>query len=185
MTERPAITFPDGFLWGSATAAYQIEGGAREGGRGPSVWDTFSHTEGKVANGHTGDVACDHFHRMPTDVAMMHDLGHQTYRFSIAWGRVMPDGKKLNPEGVSFYSQLVDELLTRGIVPCPTLFHWDLPQALEDIGGFRNRDTVAWFGDYAAAMADALGECTPGGGTTGSAPASLARTQASKSDGRT
>jgi beta-glucosidase len=159
MHERPAITFPDGFLWGSATAAYQIEGGAFEGGRGPSVWDTFSHTEGKVANGHTGDVACDHYHRMPSDVAMMHDLGHQTYRFSIAWGRVMPEGRgKLNAEGVSFYSRLVDELLGRGIVPCPTLFHWDLPQALEDIGGFRSRDMVGWFGDYAAAMAHELGD---------------------------
>lgn len=158
MSERPAITFPDGFLWGSATAAYQIEGGAFEGGRGLSVWDTFSHTEGKTAGGDNGDVACDHFHRMPSDVELMSQLGHQTYRFSIAWGRVMPDGKRINPDGVSFYSRLVDELLARDIIPCPTLFHWDLPQALEDIGGFRNRDTVAWFGDYAAEMVQALGD---------------------------
>ncbi len=159
MTDRPALQFPDGFLWGSATAAYQIEGGAFDGGRGPSVWDTFSHTEGKVANGHNGDVACDHFHRMPTDVAMIKELGHQTYRFSISWSRVMPEGRgKLNREGLAFYQQLVEELLRHDIVPCVTLFHWDLPQGLEDIGGFRNRDTVGWFGDYAAGMAKELGD---------------------------
>ncbi|HUF97798.1 MAG TPA: GH1 family beta-glucosidase [Ilumatobacter sp.] len=159
MTDRPAIQFPDGFIWGSATASYQIEGGAFSGGRGPSVWDTFSHTEGKVANGHNGDVACDHFNRMRSDVAMMKELGHQTYRFSISWSRVQPEGRgKVNREGIAFYQQLVDELLTNDIVPCPTLFHWDLPQGLEDLGGFRNRDTVGWFGDYAAVMAKELGD---------------------------
>ena len=159
MSERPPITFPDGFLWGAATAAYQIEGGAREGGRGASVWDTFSHTEGKVAKGHNGDVACDHYHRVESDVALMADLGLQTYRFSIAWSRVIPEGRgKPNAEGIAFYHRLIEALLARDIVPCPTLFHWDLPQGLEDIGGFRNRDTVSWFGDYAQLMAREYGD---------------------------
>jgi beta-glucosidase len=159
VTERPAIEFPDGFLWGAATASYQIEGGAREGGRGKSVWDTFSHTEGKVANRHTGDVACDHYHRLDSDVKLMADLGLQSYRFSIAWPRVMPDGRgKVNGEGLAFYHRLVEMLLDNGIKPCATLFHWDLPQALEDIGGFRNRDTVSWFADYAALMAREFGD---------------------------
>ena len=159
MTERPAIEFPDGFLWGAATASYQIEGGAREGGRGKSVWDTFSHTEGKVANRHTGDVACDHYHRLDSDVKLMADLGLQSYRFSIAWPRVMPEGRgKVNGEGLAFYHRLVELLLDNGIKPCATLFHWDLPQALEDIGGFRNRDTVSWFADYAALMAREFGD---------------------------
>jgi beta-glucosidase len=155
----PVMSFPDGFLWGAATASYQIEGAADEGGRGPSVWDTFSHTPGKVANGHTGDVACDHYHRMDQDVAMMAELGLQGYRFSIAWPRVMPDGRgTVNHEGVAFYDRLVDRLLERGITPCPTLFHWDLPQALEDLGGFRNRDTTAWFSEYASLMVRTLGD---------------------------
>lgn len=159
MTEHAAITFPDGFLWGAATAAYQIEGAAHDGGRGLSVWDTFSHTEGKVANRHTGDIACDHYHRVEQDVAMMAQLGLQSYRFSIAWSRVMPDGRgHVNAEGLAFYQRLVDLLLGHGITPCPTLFHWDLPQGLEEIGGFRNRDTVSWFGDYAALMVRELGD---------------------------
>jgi beta-glucosidase len=150
--------FPDGFLWGAATAAYQIEGAVRNEGRGPSVWDTFSHTEGKVAHGHNGDVACDHYHLMEHDVAMMADLGLQAYRFSIAWSRVMPEGRgAVNADGIAFYRRLVAALLDHGITPCPTLFHWDLPQGLEDIGGFRNRDTVAWFADYAALMVRELG----------------------------
>ena len=159
MTERPAIEFPDGFLWGAATASYQIEGAAREDGRGKSVWDTFSHTEGKVAKRHTGDVACDHYHRVESDVKLMADLGLQSYRFSIAWPRVMPEGRgKVNGEGLAFYHRLVELLLDNGIKPCATLFHWDLPQGLEDIGGFRNRDTVSWFADYAALMARELGD---------------------------
>ncbi|MET0325492.1 MAG: GH1 family beta-glucosidase [Ilumatobacteraceae bacterium] len=159
MTSRTAITFPDGFVWGAATASYQIEGAVGDGGRGRSVWDTFSHTEGKVANNHTGDIACDHYHLVEQDVAMMADLGLQAYRFSISWSRVMPDGRgTVNAEGMAFYHRLVDLLLEHGITPCPTLFHWDLPQDLEDIGGFRNRDTVSWFGDYAALMAGELGD---------------------------
>jgi beta-glucosidase len=159
MTQRPAVEFPAGFLWGAATASYQIEGAAHDGGRGDSVWDMFSHTEGKVANRHNGDVACDHYNRVEQDVAMMVELGLKTYRFSIAWPRVIPDGRgKVNAEGLAFYHRLVELLLDNGIEPCPTLFHWDLPQGLEDIGGFRNRDTVSWFGDYAALMAQELGD---------------------------
>ena len=162
MTDQATSQFPDGFLWGAATASYQIEGAAHAGGRGQSVWDTFSHTEGKVANGHTGDIACDHYHRMTDDVAMMADLGLQSYRFSISWSRVMPDGRgDVNAEGLAFYQRLVDQLLEHGITPCPTLFHWDLPQALEEMGGFRNRDTVSWFGDYAALMVRELGDRVP------------------------
>lgn len=151
------VRFPEGFLWGAATAAYQIEGAVTTDGRGQSVWDTFSHTEGKVANGETGDVACGHYQRMPSDVALMAELGLQTYRFSISWPRVMPDGRgDVNQPGIDFYRRLVDELLAHDIVPNATLFHWDLPQTLEDIGGFRSRDTVSWFADYAATMVDAL-----------------------------
>lgn len=159
MPEQPAIRFPDGFVWGAATAAYQIEGAVDKGGRGRSVWDDFSHTEGKVTNGDTGDVACDHYHRVADDVALMADLGLQSYRFSIAWSRVMPEGRgKVSEDGISWYSRLVDLLLERDITPCPTLFHWDLPSGMEEIGGFRNRDTANWFSDYAALMADRLGD---------------------------
>jgi beta-glucosidase len=159
MSEQSDVYFPDDFLWGAATAAYQIEGAVREGGRGRSVWDDFSHTEGKVAHGHTGDVACDHYHRVDADVAMMAELGLQAYRFSIAWSRILPEGRgKPNADGIAWYSRLVDRLLDNDIVPCPTLFHWDLPSALEEIGGFRNRDTASWFSDYAALMADELGD---------------------------
>ena len=160
MTERPAIEFPDGFLWGAATASYQIEGAAREGGRGQSVWDTFSHTEGKVANRHTGDVACDHYHRVESDVAMMADLGLQSYRFSIAWPRVharrsRPGQRRRARPSTTGWSSCCS---TTASSRAPTLFHWDLPQGLEDIGGFRNRDTVSWFADYAALMAREFGD---------------------------
>jgi beta-glucosidase len=159
MSERPAVTFPEGFLWGAATASYQIEGAAHEGGRGSSVWDDFSHTEGKVANGHTGDVACDHYHRVESDVKMMADLGLQAYRFSISWSRVLPNGRgKPNDEGLAFYSKLVDLLLDNGITPNATLFHWDLPSELESLGGFRNRDTASYFADYATLMVRELGD---------------------------
>lgn len=157
--ELPPVEFPEGFEWGAATAAYQIEGAAREGGRGSSVWDDFSHTEGKVARGHTGDVACDHYHRMDSDVATMAELGLRTYRFSISWSRVMPDGRgRVNRDGLDFYHRLVERLLAHEITPCPTLFHWDLPSGLESIGGFRNRDTCSWFADYAALMVQELGD---------------------------
>ncbi|WP_433324208.1 GH1 family beta-glucosidase [Spirillospora sp. CA-294931] len=153
------VTFPPGFLWGAATAAYQIEGAARDDGRGPSVWDTFSRTPGKVADGHTGDVACDHYHRFRDDVGLMAELGLGVYRFSVAWPRVQPDGSgPANPRGLDFYDRLVDALLNAGIVPYATLYHWDLPQALEDRGGWTERDTAFRFADYAAVVRERLGD---------------------------
>ncbi|GIG41508.1 GH1 family beta-glucosidase [Cellulomonas phragmiteti] len=158
-TTRPSgRQFPADFLWGSATASYQIEGAAHEDGRGPSIWDTFSHTPGKVLNGDTGDVAVDHYHRVPQDVAIMQDLGLQAYRFSIAWSRVLPTGTgEVNQAGLDFYSDLVDRLIAAGIKPVVTLYHWDLPQALEDEGGWTNRATSVAFAEYARVVARALG----------------------------
>ncbi|GAA0922396.1 GH1 family beta-glucosidase [Nonomuraea longicatena] len=150
------------FLWGTATAAYQIEGAAAEDGRGPSIWDTFSHTPGRVRDGHTGDVACDHYHRFAEDVALMAGLGVNAYRFSISWPRVLPAGSgAVNAKGLDFYERLVDTLLAAGIAPVPTLFHWDLPQELEDRGGWLNRDVSALFADYAAVVADRLADRVP------------------------
>ena len=157
-TIAPARPFPADFLFGTATAAFQIEGAAFEGGRTASIWDAFCRVPGAVINGDTGDVACDHYHRMPQDVALMRDLGLQTYRFSTSWARVRPDGGPVNPTGVDFYSRLVDELLGAGIKPWLTLYHWDLPQALEERGGWANRDTAELFRDYALSVHDALGD---------------------------
>ena len=150
--------FPAGFLWGTATASYQVEGAVAEDGRGPSVWDTFSHTPGKVANNATGDTADDHYHRFKEDVQLMKGLGVKTYRFSIAWPRVFPQGSGApNPKGLDFYSRLVDELLANGIEPFATLYHWDLPQALQDrVGGWESRDTAQAFGEYAGYVAERL-----------------------------
>nr|WP_104819117.1 GH1 family beta-glucosidase [Kitasatospora sp. MMS16-BH015] len=150
---------PAGFRWGAATAAYQIEGAATEDGRAPSIWDTFSHTPGKVAAGDTGDVACDHYHRWPEDLALMGRLGLDSYRFSIAWPRVVPqaDGR-VNPAGLDFYDRLVDGLLAAGITPFPTLYHWDLPQAQQDRGGWPERSTAERFGEYAAVVGERLGD---------------------------
>ena len=156
------MRFPDGFLWGAATASYQIEGAVAEDGRGPSVWDTFSHTPGKVARGETGDVACDHYHRLEEDVALMADLGLRSYRFSVAWPRVIPDGDgAVNPRGLDFYDRLVDALLARGIVPALTLYHWDLPQPLQDAGGWGSRATVDAFVRYAGVVAERLADRVP------------------------
>ena len=153
------MTFPDTFLWGAATSAYQIEGAVAEDGRGVSIWDTFSHTPGKVARGHTGDVACDHYHRYRDDVALMSELGLTAYRFSIAWPRLMPSGRgEVNEAGLDFYSRLVDELLDHGIAPIATLYHWDLPQRLQDAGGWTNRDTALRLADYAAVVGRRLGD---------------------------
>ncbi|SDY45484.1 broad-specificity cellobiase [Micromonospora pattaloongensis] len=153
------ITFPPGFLWGAATAAYQIEGAATEGGRTPSIWDTFSHTPGRVVAGHTGDVACDHYHRFRDDVKLMAELGLKSYRFSVSWPRVQPGGRgPANQAGLDFYRRLVDDLLEHGIEPWLTLYHWDLPQELEDAGGWPERDTAARFADYAALTHAALGD---------------------------
>ncbi|GIH69849.1 GH1 family beta-glucosidase [Sphaerimonospora thailandensis] len=145
------------FLWGTATASYQIEGAVDEDGREPSIWDTFSHEPGRIRDGHTGDVACDHYHRWPEDVALMAEAGLNAYRFSVAWPRVLPSGT-VNPAGLGFYDRLVDALCEKGIVPVPTLFHWDLPQALEDEGGWLNRDTSRRFADYVAVVAERLSD---------------------------
>ncbi|MDN5383724.1 GH1 family beta-glucosidase [Streptomyces sp. LB8] len=153
------VTFPSSFLWGTATSAYQIEGAVREGGRTPSIWDTFSHTPGKTADGDTGDIAVDHYHRYRDDVALMADLGLNAYRFSIAWPRVQPTGRGPAVQvGLDFYRRLVDELLSRGITPAITLYHWDLPQELEDAGGWPERDTALRFAEYAQIVGEALGD---------------------------
>ncbi|MEJ2325568.1 MAG: GH1 family beta-glucosidase [Chromatiaceae bacterium] len=147
------ILFPEGFLWGAATSAYQIEGSPLADGAGPSIWHRFSRSPGKVANGDTGDVACDHYRRWADDVALMAALGLGAYRLSVAWGRVMPEGRgPVNPKGLAFYERLVDRLLSCGIVPMVTLYHWDLPAALDDRGGWLNRDSAGWFADYAVAV---------------------------------
>ncbi|RJK95386.1 GH1 family beta-glucosidase [Vallicoccus soli] len=154
-----ARTFPPGFLWGAATASYQIEGGVDEGGRGRSVWDTFSHEPGRVLGGDTGDVACDHYHRWAEDLDLLRDLGLGAYRFSVAWPRVQPDGRgPANPQGLAFYDRLVDGMLERGLEPWLTLYHWDLPQALEDAGGWPERGTAERFADYAEIVHGALGD---------------------------
>ena len=152
-----ARSFPPGFLWGTATAAYQVEGAVAEDGRTPSVWDTFAHTPGKVVNNANGDVADDHYHRYKDDVQLMKALGVKVYRFSISWSRVFPQGSGApNPKGMDFYSRLVDELLANGIQPFATLYHWDLPQVLQDNGGgWESRDTAKAFGDYAGYVAKA------------------------------
>jgi len=153
------ITFPKDFVWGAATASYQIEGAVTQDGRGESIWDRFSHTPGKVLNGDTGDVACDHYNRYKEDVQLMKELGLKGYRFSIAWPRIYPQGKgQVNQKGIDFYDSLVDELLKAGIEPAITLYHWDLPQTLQDMGGWDNRDVIDYFADYAFKMYDVLGD---------------------------
>jgi len=149
--------FPDGFLWGTATSAYQIEGAVDEDGRGPSVWDVFSATHGNVRNGDTGAIACDHYHRYPEDIALLSELGVKAYRFSVAWPRVLPEGTgSINPAGLEFYDRLVDAVLAAGIEPWVCLHHWDMPQAIEEQGGWRNRDTPSWFGDYSRVVIEQL-----------------------------
>jgi beta-glucosidase len=157
MRQNDSTTFPDGFLWGAATSAYQIEGAVDEDGRAPSIWDTQCHHTDLVKDGHTGDVATDHYHRMPQDVALMRELGLGAYRFSVAWPRIQPSGVgPANQPGLDFYSRLVDELLASGITPMLTLYHWDLPQALEDDGGWPARETALRFADYAEIVFGAL-----------------------------
>jgi beta-glucosidase len=153
-------SFPEGFLWGCATAAYQIEGGAKEDGRGPSIWDTFSHIPGKVFQNQTGDVADDHYHRYKEDIGLLKSLGAKTYRFSIAWPRIFPQGTgQPNEKGLAFYKRVLDEIQANGITPYCTLFHWDLPQALQDkLGGWESRDTAKAFADYAGYIAGQLGD---------------------------
>jgi beta-glucosidase len=152
-------TYPADFLWGAATAAYQIEGAASEDGKGPSNWDVFCKRPRAVYEGHTGDIACDHYHRYREDVGLMRELGMQAYRFSVSWARVLPEGRgTVNERGLDFYERLTDELLGAGIKPFCTLFHWDLPQALQRAGGFQNRDMAGWFADYAALLGARLGD---------------------------
>ena len=151
MTDSTA--FPEGFLWGSATAAYQIEGSPLADGAGLSIWDRFVTTPGVMLDGDTGEVACDHYRRMPQDVALMRELGMQAYRFSVSWSRVLPQGRgPVNAPGLDFYDRLVDTLLENGIEPLLTLYHWDLPAALDDRGGWLNPDIAGWFADYAEVM---------------------------------
>lgn len=150
--------FPDGFIWGTATAAYQIEGAIDEDGRKPSIWDKFSATPGKVMNGDTGAVACDHYHRWREDIQVMKQLNQKSYRFSVAWPRVIPDGRgKVNEKGLDFYDRLTDGLLEAGIQPYMTLYHWDLPQVLEDAGGWTNRETAYAYAEYVEAVTRRLG----------------------------
>ena len=154
-----ARRFPREFLWGAATSAFQIEGATATDGRGPSIWDTFCATPGNVLGGGTGEVACDHYHRLEQDLDLMQSLGLPAYRFSIAWPRVQPAGTGAwNPAGMAFYDRLVDGLLARGIQPHATLYHWDLPQALQDAGGWNSRETVGRFVDYAASIGERLGD---------------------------
>lgn len=157
LPSQSALEFPTSFVWGVATASYQVEGAVSEDGRTPSIWDVFSHTPGKVARGDTGDVAADHYHRYKDDVALMRELGVGAYRFSVAWPRIVPDGAgPVNPAGIDFYSRLVDELLASSMEPVVTLYHWDLPAELE--GGWTSRDTAHRFAEYAVKVAEALGD---------------------------
>lgn len=151
--------FPPGFLWGAASAAYQVEGAAAEDGRGPSIWDVFVRTPGKVRNGDTGDIACDQYHRLDTDLDLIASLGLKAYRFSVSWSRVLPTGRgPVNHAGLDYYKRLVDGLLRRAISPMVTLYHWDLPEALQGKGGWTQRDTASHFADYSALVHRALGD---------------------------
>ncbi|MDX2176415.1 MAG: GH1 family beta-glucosidase [Candidatus Sumerlaeia bacterium] len=159
LSTRPYHSFPRTFLWGVAAAAYQIEGGATEGGRGPSIWDTFCDRLGAIRNGDSGAVACDHYHRYESDLDLMASLNVTNYRFSVAWPRIYPEGTgEPNREGIAFYDRLIDAMLERGIQPSATCYHWDLPQALEDRGGWRNRDTARAFAEYAGTLAHHFGD---------------------------
>lgn len=150
-------SFPKGFLWGAATAAHQIEGSPLADGAGPSIWTRFAHTPGMTLGGDTGDVACDHYRRWKDDVKLMRELGLQAYRFSVSWSRILPDGTgRVNQAGLDFYSRLVDELLANDIEPLLTLYHWDLPAALDDRGGWLNRDSADWFAEYGRVLYRAL-----------------------------
>lgn len=157
--EEAPLTFPPGFLWGAATAAYQVEGAWNRDGKGLSIWDRFCHTPGHIKNGDTGDIACDSYDRYPEDIAIAGRLNVKSYRFSISWPRIQPEGRgPANQAGLDYYRRLVDRLREAGIRPLPTLYHWDLPQALEEAGGWPNRDTASRLADYAALMAEALGD---------------------------
>ncbi len=150
--------FKKDFIWGAATAAYQVEGATFEDGKGLNIWDTFSHAKGKVFDGHNGDTACDQYHLLDTDLGIMSEIGLQSYRFSVSWARILPDGiGKVNEKGIAFYSRLIDELVKRNIKPCMTLYHWDLPYALHLKGGWLNDDSPKWFAEYAALIKERFG----------------------------
>jgi beta-glucosidase len=153
------LSFPDDFLWGTATAAYQIEGGWKEDGKGPSIWDTFSHIPGKINHGDNGDIGCDHYHRMEEDINLMGDLGYPAYRFSISWPRIIPDSSgKINSQGLDFYDRLVDKCMEKDILPFVTLYHWDLPLWVQNRGGWLNRETAFLFAEYGRSVAARLGD---------------------------
>lgn len=159
MPTEAAFSWPREFVWGVSTSSYQIEGAVAEDGRAPSIWDTRCRMAGKIANGDSGDVACDHYHRYPQDVALMRELGIGAYRFSVAWPRVLPRGRgQVNEKGLDFYDRLIDAVLAAGIEPWLCLYHWDLPQALDDLGGWTNRDCAGWYADYAALIARRFGD---------------------------
>lgn len=150
---------PTRFVWGVSTSSYQIEGATKEDGRGPSIWDTYCRQPGRIANNDTGDVACDHYHRYAEDIGLMRELGITAYRFSVAWPRVMPNGRgEINEAGLAFYDRLIDALIAADIEPWLCLYHWDLPQALGDLGGWTNRDCARWFADYATLIARRYGD---------------------------
>ncbi len=153
------VEFPKDFIWGAATSSYQIEGAWDEDGKGPSIWDTFAHTPGIILDNMNGDVACDHYHRWAEDIALMKHIGLNAYHFSLAWSRILPKGQgSINQPGIDFYSRLVDGLLEAGITPFVTLYHWELPQALQDAGGWANRAAVDAFVHYADVISRALGD---------------------------
>jgi beta-glucosidase len=160
VSQKNILAFPKGFLWGTATASYQVEGGAKEDGRGMTIWDSFSHTPGKILNNDTGDVACDFYHKYKEDIQLIKSLNAKSYRFSIAWSRIFPDGTGTpNQKGLDFYNRMVDELLANGIEPFATLYHWDLPQALQDkYKGWQSKETSKAFADYAGYMAEKLSD---------------------------
>jgi len=155
----PRLIFPNSFIWGAATASYQIEGAWDEDGKGTSIWDTFTHKPYRIWHGDTGDIACDHYHHLSEDVSLMDHLGLQSYRFSISWPRILPQGiGQVEPRGLDFYDRLIDQLLEKDILPMATLNHWDFPQALQDLGGWPNRDVVSWFTEYAGVVFERLGD---------------------------
>lgn len=157
--DKKNLIFPDGFLWGAATAAYQIEGACQEDGRGESIWDRFSHTPEKVANNDNGDIACDHYHKYRQDIDLMSQIGLKAYRLSLSWPRIYPEGRgTVNQPGLDFYNKLIDTLLSKNIIPFITLYHWDLPQKLEDKGGWLNKDTCRYFGDYTEKVVKTFGD---------------------------